>query len=133
MNYMKRDSRFELLRIIAMYLIILHHLCLHTVEGEIKGLNSNHVFEILFFSGGKIGVAVFVLITGYFQGSKYFKADKLFGLEKKIYLYMILGFIAYLLMVKHGMISFDIWIPLKTIMPITFSAYWYMTAFVALY
>ena len=71
----QRSSNLEMLRIFAMYLIVLHHACVH------GALNSN--FELLtqnctvianvLSMGGKLGVILFVMITGYFMITSRFK------------------------------------------------------------
>ena len=67
-----RQSNIELLRIIAMMMIVMHHLCLYAWP-----TNATFPVEILrnlLLPGGKIGVDVFVLISGYFlsRGSIHF-------------------------------------------------------------
>ena len=78
----QRMSNFELLRIVAMVLIIIHHLVVHcfevqlTTESSIEQFNNgwynNPVFyPILFLPEifnplGKAGVAIFMLLSGYF-------------------------------------------------------------------
>ena len=68
----ERQSGIELLRIVAMMLIIVHHLIMSTCGSKI-----DYPFSggrgILFagFCGfGKVGVAIFFLITGYFLCGK---------------------------------------------------------------
>ena len=75
-----RDSNFELLRIFAMVLIIVHHITVHVVykqlqPGYIYGpgemFNNIAYYKKLTlldfgFQAGKIGNALFILITGYF-------------------------------------------------------------------
>ena len=55
---MKRDSRFELLRIIAMVMIILSHYQL------IGGVNTKSID--IFSPLGEIGVGLFIMISAYF-------------------------------------------------------------------
>lgn len=62
-----RESNFELLRIIAMFLIVLHHAIYHgvlAVNNTKYPLNSSISF--ILGMGGRIGVFLFVLISGYF-------------------------------------------------------------------
>lgn len=68
-----RQSNFELLRIIAMLLIVLHHSMIHgtlTTPGKVVLDTGNPftfgIYNFLAF-GGKVGVYIFVLITGYFM------------------------------------------------------------------
>lgn len=70
-----RKSNIELLRIIAMFLIIGHHLTVHGImHYETKeqfiifssGSFVNKIFCLFLFPGGEVGVAVFFMIAGYF-------------------------------------------------------------------
>ena len=51
-----RDSNIELLRIIAMCLIIFHHMALNTGIVDGYTINGNMIFGIIGGIGGKIGV-----------------------------------------------------------------------------
>ena len=72
----KRQSNYELLRIFAMFLIVLHHFANHGVmqcyKGPdystlwLSGSQLNQFFSYLFFPGGEVGVALFFMISGYF-------------------------------------------------------------------
>lgn len=80
-DYMKKDfvgrkSNFECMRILAMLMIVGFHMALNGVLhfwGEeacqtwSMGTVMNRMFTCLFFPGGQIGVALFFMITGYFQ------------------------------------------------------------------
>ena len=68
----ERDSNIELLRILSMLMIIAHH---YVVNSGLTSLFSypaskNMVFLQLFGFGGKIGINIFVLITGYYMCTK---------------------------------------------------------------
>lgn len=66
-----RQSNIELLRIVAMLFIILHHVSVHTAWGN-NGVYFPEplTFNMFFLQGmlplGKIGVDIFILISGYF-------------------------------------------------------------------
>lgn len=78
----ERESNIELLRIIAMFMIILHHICVHCVYPQLNDVNSFWQFdngfyreaifykELMFLevpaSFGKSANAIFILISGYF-------------------------------------------------------------------
>lgn len=66
-NYKNRSSNFEILRIIAMIMIVAHHFSVHGgFEMYISSLQLNTIFLQFLQFGGKIGVNIFVLISGYF-------------------------------------------------------------------
>lgn len=60
-----RDSRFEILRIIAMLLIVLHHMALYSGMLESQMFHVKAVDEFIII-GGKIGCFLFVVLSGYF-------------------------------------------------------------------
>lgn len=72
----KRNSSFELLRIISMYLIVVHHFVVHGITqiGNTHGLK--RLTMLLMQSGGKVGVNVFVMIGAYFLIEKNFKFSR---------------------------------------------------------
>ena len=75
----ERKSNFELLRIVAMLMIVAHHLAVHGVQHVLfsdqayrawaAGSLANRLFTFLFVPGGT-GVAVLFMLTGYFLVEK---------------------------------------------------------------
>ncbi len=70
-----RQSNFELLRIISMLMIIAHHLSCHgycdainynIAMENLDAFSFNRMFIWALFPGGHIGVALFMMISGYF-------------------------------------------------------------------
>jgi uncharacterized membrane protein len=59
-----RESNIELLRIVSMVLIIMHHFSVHGTFPFTPELTFNKVFLQVFGLGGKAGVVAFVMITG---------------------------------------------------------------------
>ncbi len=80
MNRKVRQSNFELLRIVAMLMIIGSHLACHGVEHCLSEADAYQIYSTgslinrmmvsLLNPGGQIGVALFFMITGYFQINK---------------------------------------------------------------
>ena len=76
----ERKSNFELLRIVAMLMIVAHHLAVHGVQQVLSSDNAyrawaagtivNRLFTLLFVPGGATGVALFFMLTGYFLAGK---------------------------------------------------------------
>lgn len=94
----ERSSNIELLRIIAMILIIMHHFSVHGNFPFTQDLAFSKIFIQLFGFGGKVGVDIFTLITGYFMISTNFKLEKFIKLIGQIWFYsiIILGFSLYM-------------------------------------
>lgn len=71
---MQRDSGLELLRIAAMLLIVCHHFSVHSALPLGGGYTGSHPFNVLWAQwlafGGKLGVDIFVMISGYFLITK---------------------------------------------------------------
>lgn len=74
-----RESNFELVRIFAMLMIVAHHLSVHGVQqisfdssylSYANGSFFNQLFTCFLIPGGKIGVALFFMITGFFMCKK---------------------------------------------------------------
>ena len=74
-----RESSVELLRIFAMFMIVAHHLSVHGVQqvsfdsrylSYTNGSFFNQLFTCFLIPGGKVGVALFFMITGFFMCRK---------------------------------------------------------------
>ena len=87
-----RQSNLELSRILAMYLIVMHHFSVHggvPIWSGSAPLSFNFYLDQLLSTGGKIGVNLFVLITGYFLAKKFSKFSSLIYLWIKTFSYVI--------------------------------------------
>lgn len=130
-----RQSNFELLRIIAMFLIVLHHAMVHgtlTVSGNSVLKTGNPLtFGIynFFAFGGKVGVYIFVLITGYFMINSKIALKKVVKLWLPIFFWSIMVTLSYEV-VKH---DFSIGKIIQSALPIFFNQYWFMTVYFFLY
>ena len=67
-SHSTRESNFELLRILAMLMIVASHYAVHGIgfDNWTTGSLVNRWCIAFFFSGGEIGVALFFMISGYF-------------------------------------------------------------------
>ncbi len=92
-----RQSNFEILRIIAMLLIVFHHYNVNS--GLVPIINANVSEHCLTINtivsqcmafGGKMGISVFLLISGYFMIDKQMKWIKVAKLLLQIMFYNIL-------------------------------------------
>ena len=93
-NNKLRNSSFELLRIISMLLIVAHHFVVHGKFDLTSMFNKNIFFLQSLSMFGKLGVNLFVLISGYFScmqpSPPHIKFSKLIKLEIEVIFYSIL-------------------------------------------
>ncbi len=125
----ERKSNFELLRIIAMALIILHHYSLHGGLLTIQSFSVNKYIGSLCFLSGKIGVNLFVLISGYFLINSKFKMKKVLKLIFQVFSYTIPLCLIYVFIkndISKQIIKY-------TFFPITYGTYWFITTYIGLY
>ena len=128
-NALKRSSNFELLRIVCMLFIILHHFSVHTVLPS-EAPEINLIIMKICAIGGKIGVNSYVLISGYFLINSKFKLSKLIKIIAEVVFYSLL---IYGILCLTGQVEFS-WQGLANqAFPIIKEQYWFMTAYVVTY
>ena len=87
----KRKSGIELLRIVSMILIILYHFVCFGFKniGSLNIFSVNNFLLSFFWAGGKYGVSLFGLITGYFMIKSHVSFKKIVKLELQVLFYSI--------------------------------------------
>ena len=99
----QRDSNIELLRIVLMIAIILHH---YIVNSGITELINDSVVEswrwnscvaLILGWGGKTAINCFVLITGYFMCKQEYKWQKILHLYLEVKFYSIVIYLIFLI------------------------------------
>lgn len=131
MTKTQRDSKFEILRIICMILIIMHHFSYHSgyiLDSSVSVLNK--VTVDVFLIGGKIGVNIFLIISSYFLINKEFKPSRLIKLALEIFFY---SSIIYLLFLITGQIEFSFESLIHNFFPILTLRYWFITPYFIVY
>lgn len=128
----KRQSNIELLRITSMLLIICHHFFVH---GNFDFLNSgtflNEEWAHFWEMGGKIGVNIFVIISGYFSiKSTNTKPSKIIKLWLQIFTYSIGIYIIFALFSGMQIENKDV---AKSFFPIIFQNWWFASTYFILY
>ena len=126
-----RSSNLELLRIVSMLLIIICHSSTHggfALAEQV--LSANKLFLQLITFGGELGVCCFILITGYFMINSTFKIKKLLKLVFEVLFYSV-GIM--LIFYGFGLAEFNLTTLVKSLLPITHTLYWFVTAYVMLY
>ena len=124
-----RKSNIELLRIVAMIMIIGHHLAIHSHFPEDMILINNLWIKFIQM-GGKIGVNIFILISGYFLVTNpTIRVEKILKLWLEVIVYSVVFLFCNYFYV--GKISpSDI---LIHVLPISFSEWWFISTYFVLY
>lgn len=138
-NASKRSVNFEILRILAMYFVVVYHFFshgLHCFDGEkiyfvlhdtlgcINFIGSELIYNIV-----QIAVNLYVMITGYFLiENTTFKLEKIIKIWMQMFFYSsIIGFV---LFISTNLINTDDL--LKCFLPFKTDAYWFVTQYIAL-
>ena len=128
-SHEKRSSNIELLRIISVFLICLTHFC--GFSGFQWSSLTPGLYTIQCMSlGGRMGVNVFILITGYFLVNKSFSGKKVIRLYMEVFFYSISLCLLTSLVFGENMTAQD-WH--MALMPISSNKYWFATAYITLY
>lgn len=128
----QRESNIELLRIIVMFMIVAHHFSIHgNFAFDYSTLTLNRFWLQLLLMGGKIGVDVFILITGYFSiENDKIKIDKLL---KLIFQVFSISIITYIIGIMFQLEPFNIKILIQHLFPITFNMWWFASTYIIFY
>lgn len=131
----RRNSSMELLRILAMLLILAHHSMVHSgLDMLAAGVSPRELFELALHTGGKLGVAVFVVITGYYQVTARFHPAKPLLLTAQTGFY---GLVLFGIAFARG--TLGPWTPqlafsgFKALFSALCNEYWFVTTYLALY
>lgn len=87
-NKKTRDSNIELLRIVAMMMIVFHHISFHTKSYLLIG--KNHFASLVLVNGGKIAVIIYILIKGYYSKESKVNISRPLILVVKVIIYSVL-------------------------------------------
>lgn len=131
MEKIRRLANIELLRIVAMLLIVCYHFSSHgLVLVDYDFDDSNRFFNWLMRGIGYIGVNVYILISAYFLCKGSFKFKKLIQLILEVWFYSLA---IYMLMVVTHQVPFSPKGFCTSFLPTLFSQYWFVTCYVVLY
>ncbi|MBO5497122.1 MAG: acyltransferase [Oscillospiraceae bacterium] len=127
-----RNSVFEVLRIIAMLLILVSHYSEHGYV--VDGLGYSYIqntfnrWLLPIFNTGEVGVILFVILSGYFLVDRQISLRRILVLAGEVWFYSVLVFTVSCL-VTH---SFHIPDLLKSLFPTLYGQYWFFTAYILL-
>lgn len=128
----QRNSSIELLRIIAMFMILEHHFIVH------NGFDANSLpigisrffFQLTMESVGKIGVIIFFAITSWFLIDKTQTIKQSFKrvwlMEREVLFWSILLAIFYMVFFPDCISTLMF---IKSFAPLNFNVWWYATAY----
>lgn len=129
----ERNSAIELLRILSMIMIVFHHFACHGGFEWGTTISITRLWYNFIVMGGKIGVNIFVLISGYYlvsNESEIFDINKVIKFVGQILFYSVGIFVACKL---TGIAHYDVKALIKVFFPITFSQWWFASTYFVLY
>ncbi len=132
----KRDANFELLRIVAMLMILVLHYNTHTDSLLELGTPATKVqiFATLLESFAITGVNTYVLLSGYFLSQSKTKVSRLLSLIGQVYFYTIIISLAMILVGSYGIHPGNsVFKTVQYLFPISSEHYWFVTAYVIMY
>lgn len=129
----RRNSSIELLRIISMVMIMFYHFAIHGhFDFATASVSVTRLWLNFISMGGKIGVDLFVLISGYYliSDTKSLNFKKILKLWGQVFFYSV---VIYVLTCAFGISQFSFTDLIKCIFPITFSQWWFASTYFVLY
>lgn len=126
----RRDSRMELLRLFAIFSIVVFH-CAYKSGFTFSEPTLNAISIKMLWFGGELGVNLFILITGFYQINGRYNSRKLIRIVFEILFYW---YLAVVIGIGVGVFRIENIGQLATsLFPILFGKWWYATAFVLIY
>ena len=130
----KRSSNAELLRIIAIFMIVLSHFSFHGFFSEELRYNwiDNEVnkYFLRIVQLGSLGVDIFVIISGYYLiNNKIMRVSKVLSLLAQVLFYAIIIIVLLIFLGK----PVSLMMAFNSLTPISSSLYWFVTCYVILY
>lgn len=123
----KRDrcSNFELLRIVGMVSILCGH---YVTKGGMVYSDSciAQKVSLIFWGGGKLGVSVFALITGYFATGKEQK-NKIIKIWTELLFFSLISLLLYIVFDNEA-INFKMVV--QTFLQVSMETWWYMSIYI---
>ena len=127
-----RNSSIELLRIIAMFMILAHHFIVHNGY-DVKQLPlgpERILFQLVMAGGGKVGVIIFFSISAWFflDREQTIKSNlkRVWIMEREL-LFWSLILVTFYLVFDRTDLSMKLMV--KSVMPLSMGLWWYATAY----
>ena len=132
---MKRERNCEVLRTVAMFFIVVYHCLTHGVGDGYEFSSTspicltNALSSDLMLVFSSIAVNLYVMISGYFLVDLNFKASRIVRTWSVACFY---SFIIALLFMTLCLIPFNLLSLFKSLFPISFDAYWFVTQYIGM-
>lgn len=126
-----RNSNLEMLRIVSMLLIIAHHYAVHGFLLVDYHISWNQILIDILSLGGKVGVNCFILISGYFMINSKISIKKIWKIMGQVLFYS-LGMLILFLFILKPVNTLEFKDVLKSLLPISYSAYTFVTCYLLL-
>jgi surface polysaccharide O-acyltransferase-like enzyme len=124
-----RQSNFELMRIVSMFLVVLNHFIMHGLVWYHTYGVSKMFFDVLLIIT-RVNVPSFILLTGYFQYKKSMKMNNAIKVNNAMWFYSVAIMFAFIIFFKVKVANITI---LQTLIPIDFGQYWFTNMYLILY
>ena len=125
----QRNSNIELLRIIAILFILMSHYSIYTpIDKNSLSFGFNKVL-LDALEVGPLGVAIFVMITGYFMSKTKFNINRTINIVLQTLFYSVGIFVVFSIVDRD---KFSLSGLFKSMFPVITGQYWFITAFVIL-
>ena len=127
----ERNVGIDLLKILAMYMIVMWHILGHGgIINSAEAFSLNYKIVWLIKICASCAVNVYAIISGYVTLGRKYSINDLIKLWGKVVFYTIS---ITLVLFTIGIVPFGIKTLLKSFLPILTNAYWYFTAYVVLF
>ena len=127
----KRESNVELLRIVAMLIIIVHHFCVHGIVRYYDGISTNISWQIVLTQlvgwGGHMANGIFVVITGYYMFGRQVNYKKIALLTCTMFFYSwVIGAVLY----GSNFFPLSIKDVVHSVIPLWFGHNWFVSCYI---
>ena len=129
-----RQSNIELLRIIAMIFIVMHHYVTHGTTSFVyldAPLSVQSVLALFFGAFGRPAVGIFILICGYFSIKSDFKLPRFITLIAQVFFYSVIPLLL-AIFILPGDATIGRNEIFSSIFPTAYGTYWFITAYAVL-
>lgn len=128
-NEKSRESGIELLRIISMVIIVFHHFAIHS-DIDFGNSELNEFIMHLFSIGGKLGVNIFVFISGYFLVKSKFNLKKTVMLVLQVFFWSV---VCMSVICLFGLADPKPEKIFQSFFPLMYQMYWFASAYFVMY